>query len=108
MALYLEVGGLFNDSDLLERVEVATIIAANGLADNVANNAWVSQAYSSPTVEAKKVLRAVLATHNGLTAAQIQEATYNGLTVAQIQEPTDAALQTAVDNAVAVLVKAVA
>ena len=95
MATYTEIRDLFNDSALSNRVEVAVIIAANGLADNASNNAWVSQAYSSPTAESKKALMSVLASNNGLT-------------VAAIQGSTDAALQTAVDSAVAILVKALA
>ena len=95
MATYTELRDLFNDSALSNRVEVAVIIAANGLADNASNNAWVAQAYSSPTSEAKKALMSVLASNAGLTVAAIQGA-------------TDAALQTAVDSAVSILVKALA
>ena len=95
MASYTEIRDLFNDSELSNRVEVAVIIAAQGLADNAGNNAWIAQAYASPTGEAKKALMAVLAANSGLT-------------VAAIQGSTDAALQTAVDSAVAVLVKALA
>ena len=95
MATYTEIRDLFNDSTLSNRVEVAVIVAANNLADNVSNNAWVAQAYSNPTAEAKKVLMAVLATNAGLDVSAIQGA-------------TDAALQTAVDSAVVILVKALA
>lgn len=93
MATYTEIRDLFNDSVLLNRVEVAVIISANNLADDANNNSWVAKAYSSTVSEAKKALMAVLATHNGLTVAQIQGA-------------TDAALQSAVDIAVSTLVKA--
>ncbi len=95
MATYIELRDLFSDSALLNRIEVAIIIAANGLADNASNNAWVSQAYSNPKAEAKKALMSVLAVNNGLTKTQIQGA-------------TDAALQTAVDTAVSTLIKALA
>jgi hypothetical protein len=93
MAAYTELRGLFNDSELLGKIEVATIIAANNLIDNIANNAWVAQAYTSPKAEAKKALMAVLATNSSATVAQILEA-------------TDSTIQTAVDAAVETLVKA--
>ena len=93
MATYTEIRDLFNDSELLNRVEVAVIIAANGLADNANNNSWVEKAYSSTSSESKKALMAVLATHNTLSVADIQGA-------------TDTALQLAVDTAVSTLVKA--
>lgn len=95
MATYTELRGLFNDDSLRNRVEVAVIIAANGLADNINNNAWVAQAYSNPRREADRALMAVLAENNALD-------------VATIQASTDVALQTAVDSAVAILVKALA
>tara|TARA_R110002096_G_scaffold34857_2_gene99322 strand:+ start:392 stop:685 length:294 start_codon:yes stop_codon:yes gene_type:complete len=95
MATYTEIRDLFNDSVLKNRVEVAVIIAANGLADNASNNAWVSQAYNNPKAEAGKALMAVLAANNGLSVAAIQGA-------------NDAAIQGAVDTAVATLVKALA
>lgn len=93
MATYSELRDLFNDADLLNRVEVAVIIEANGLADNASNNAWVAAAYSSPKQEARKALMGVLATNNGLDVAQIQGA-------------TDAQLQSAVASVVSILVKA--
>ena len=93
MATYTELRDLFNDSELSNRVEVAVIIAANGLADNATNNAWVAQAYSSPKAEANKALMAVLASNSGLSVSAIQGA-------------TDTALQTAVDSVVTILVKA--
>ena len=95
MALYTELRDLFNDSTLQNRIEVAVIVAANDLSDSASNNAWVAQAYSNPKAEAKKALMSVLATHNGLTVAQIQGA-------------DDATLQTAVDAAILTLVKALA
>ena len=95
MASYTELRDLFNDSELSNRVEVAVIVSANSLADNASNNAWVAQAYANPTAEAKKVLMAVLATNAGLDVSAIQGA-------------TDAALQTAVDTAVSILIKALA
>ena len=95
MATYTEVRNLFNDSALANRVEVAVIIAANGLADNASNNAWDGAAYANPTTEARKALMSVLATNNALTVEAIQGA-------------TDVALQAAVDAAVSTLIKALA
>ncbi len=93
MANYLEIRDLFNDSDLKNRVEVAVIVAAQGLADSPDNNAWVAEAYNNPKGEAQKALMGVLAQNRAFTVAQIQGA-------------DDATLQTAVDAAVATLVKA--
>ena len=95
MATYTELRDLFNDDTLRNRIEVAIIIAANGLADNANNNAWVAQAYSNPRAEAEKALMSVLAENNALDVTAIQTA-------------TDAALQTAVNTAVTTLVKALA
>jgi len=93
MATYLEVRDLFKDSDLQAKAEVAVIKAANGLADNANNNAWVADAYSNPKGESLKALMGVLASNSALTVEQIQSA-------------SDAALQTAVDSAVDTLIKA--
>ena len=93
MATYTELRALFNDSDLLERVEAAIIIAANDLASNAANNAWVAEAFKSPNSEAKKALMGVIAANSGSTVAQIQGA-------------SDSVLQTNVDSVVATLVNA--
>ena len=93
MATYLEIRVLFGDSDLLERVEVAVLIATNGLADNAANNAWVEAVFSSPCKEAQKVLMGVLAVNNAST-------------VEAIQGSTDAILQSHVNAIVATLISA--
>ena len=95
MATYTELRALFHDSDLLERAEVSVIVAANGLADNAANNAWVAVAFSSPNSEAKKVLMGIIAANSAAS-------------VAAIQGSTDGQLQTQVDAVVATLVSAMA
>ena len=73
MATYKELRGLFNHSDLLERVEVAVIVAANNLADTPTNNAWVAVAFSSPNSEAKKALMGVIAANADKTLTEIDE-----------------------------------
>ena len=98
MASYQDIRTLFSDSDLFEKIEVATVIAANGLLSGtptVAQKAWAAAVFSSPGVEAKKALMAVLAT-------------YSNLTVEQIQTALDPAIQTGVDAVVGVLVDAMA
>lgn len=98
MATYQELRSLFNDSDLLEKVEVATVIAANDLlatTPTTAQKAWAAQVFASPKTEAQKALMAVLAENSGLTVAQIQGA-------------TDTAVQTNVDGVASILVDALA
>ena len=95
MAAYKDLRVLFNDSDLLERTETAIIIAANNLPANIANNAWIAQAFASPNAEAKKALMGVIAANSAQTIAAIQAA-------------DDATLQTNVDSVVATLVSAMA
>lgn len=93
MATYTELRALFHDSDLLERAEVSVIVAANGLADNAANNDWVATAFSSPNSEAKKVLMGIIAANSDAD-------------ISVIQSSTDAQLQVQADLVVATLVAA--
>ena len=96
MATYTELRGLFNDSELLGKIEVAAIIAANDLLSGTptANDrAWAAGAFSSPKAESKKVLMSVLAENSGLAAASITSA-------------TDAAIQNNVNSVVPQLVLA--
>lgn len=93
MATYNELFDLFSDDGLRNRCEVAVIIAVEALTDTPANNAFVAQAYTNTRGVAEQALMAVLASNNGLTVNQIQNA-------------SDAALQSAVDSVVATLVKA--
>ena len=94
MATYLEIRQLFNDSDLYNKIQVASTIAAEAIrvedaaTDNHANRLlWAKSAFESPNAVAKKMIMAVLAGNADLTVAQIQGA-------------TDAAIQTKVDAAV--------
>ena len=94
MATYQELKSLFKDSDLLEKVEVAIIIAANGkIAGTAAEQAWAVTAFNNPTAEAKKALMSVLAANNASTVETIQGA-------------ADATIQTNVDAVTDVLVAA--
>lgn len=98
MATLRELRGLFRDSDLLEKVESATVIAANNLlgsTPSAADKAWASQVFSDPFREAQKVLMAVLADNSAAATATIQGA-------------SDAAIQTSVNTVVPNLVDALA
>ena len=98
MATYQELRRLFTDSDLLEKVEVAIVIAANDMlatTPTAAQKAWAAHVFANPGAEAKKALMAVLA---GNSAA----------TVGQIQAATDSSVQTQVDAVASVLADALA
>lgn len=100
MATYQELRVLFNDSNLLEKVEVAVVIAANTLVADPAtpdapDKAWAAQVFSNPKAEAQKAVMAVLAENSGATVSAIQTA-------------TDASIQTNVDGVVSTLVDALA
>jgi hypothetical protein len=94
MATYLEIWGLFNDSTLNSKVGSACIIAADSIrteAGTVANHVnrlkWAKRVWADPVSIAAEMLKAVLAANNSLTLAQITGA-------------SDAAIQTAVNNAI--------
>lgn len=98
MASYEELRSLFNNSDLINRIDVAIIISANNLlagTPTATEQSWAAYVFSKPRVEAEKALMAVLATNNTLTTAQITSA-------------LDPALQSAVDTVVPTLVSAFA
>ena len=98
MATLQELRGLFTDSDLLEKVEVATVIAANNLlsgAPTTAEKAWAANVFSGPKSESSKALMSVLAANAALTTTALQGA-------------SDAAIQANVDSVVSVLVDAMA
>lgn len=82
MADYKELRALFNDSDLMERTEVAVVVAANNLLSGTptaAQKAWAAAVFSSPLGEARKAWMAVLATNNTASVAVIQGATDTAL-----------------------------
>ena len=98
MATYKELRDLFNDSDIKNKVEVATIIYAQSLASGTptaAQKAWVSSVLQSSATEAGKITLGVLAANSGFTVAQIQGA-------------SDAAIQGQVDAIAPILIDALA
>lgn len=89
MATYLELRTIFTDSDLMEKLEVAVIIAAQTILagdddtdppwDQTAGAhdirvKWAAAAIKSTSTVATAMLKAVLAANNTLTVAQIQGA----------------------------------
>lgn len=96
MATYAELRALFADTAILEKVEVATIIAANNLlggTPTAADEIWAAAVFSAPRAEGTKAMMAVLAENNTATVAQIQNA-------------SDATVQTQVNAVVPHLVAA--
>lgn len=94
MATYIELIGLSADSTLKQRVTVACVIAANVIATedpatvNHANRLeWGKRVYANPESMSSQMLWSVLAQNSSLTVAQINSA-------------SDAAIQTAVNNAI--------
>jgi len=78
MATYLELKALFNDSDLMDRVQVAAVIVASDFLENTptaAQKAWASAVFDSPRAEAKKLLMAVLADKKSMSVSEIQALT---------------------------------
>lgn len=99
MATLAELQGLFSDAALLPKVQTACVLAAEVIRteaaetpDHTARMAWAKIALNNPATEAVWVLKAVLAQNSTLTVAQIQGA-------------SDAALKTAVTNAITAFVK---
>jgi hypothetical protein len=94
MASYVEIRNLFSHDDLKNRVEVATVVAANGLlAGTAAEQKFAAHVFSNPRLVSDKVLMSVLAANRTATVAQITGA-------------SDSALQTAVQVAIPALVVA--
>lgn len=94
MATYQELGQLFTDDALRNRVEVACIIAAEtirtedaGVTNHVNRLIWAKRAFQAPKSIRDEMLRALLAANKDET-------------VAGIQGVTDVALQALVDEAV--------
>ena len=96
MATLQELRGLFNDSDLREKVEAALVIAMQAKLEGTPSDSeiiYAAYVFSNPTTEACKAVMSVLGTNADLTTAQIRGA-------------ADAALQGAVDSVVDTLVTA--
>ena len=94
MATYLELRGMFADGTLKNQIEVACIVAAEGIrtedegTNNHANRlVWAKAAFTNPNVIRERMLMALLAANKDAT-------------VDTIQSVSDATLQTLVDAAV--------
>jgi hypothetical protein len=94
MATYIELRNLFGNGDLLNKIEVACLVAAAAIVaedagtSNHANRlVWARNTYTTPRAMAEKMLMAALAANKASTVAQITGA-------------TDATLQTIVDSSV--------
>ena len=101
MATYTELYGVASSRQLLERVTIAVAIAANAIRneDNTVTDLegrrrWAFRALTNPEGEAQKMVWALLA---GNASA----------TLTQINNVTDAAIQTAVNDLVALFAKVV-
>ncbi len=97
MATYLEIRGLFNDSELLNRVTTATIVYAHNAIGGatIDQKKWIATALANPTSEAQKILMGVLAANKNSTVEQILGA-------------TDAVIQSKVDLIAPLLIDALA
>ena len=94
MATYIELRQLYGHGDLLNRIEVACIVAAEkirtedaGTANHANRLVWAKSTFSNTRPVAERMLMALLAANRALTTQQL-------IAVA------DADLQTAVDGAV--------
>jgi len=96
MATLQELRGLFNDSDLMEKVEAATVISANDLISGtptVDEQKWAAAVFGGPRQESKKAMLAIIAENNGLSTSAILGA-------------SDGAIKTQVSDVVSTLVVA--
>lgn len=94
MATLAEIWTLLEDPALKEKVSAACLIAAEtvrtedaGTANHANRLIWAKQTFKNPVGAGQNFLKALLAANSTLTVAQLQGA-------------TDAAIQTAVNNAV--------
>jgi hypothetical protein len=101
MATYLELDTAGGDADLLKKITVAIMIAAQELAEQTSplptadDRRWIRQALYEPESEGLKALRYILAKNN--TAA-----------IGVITGADDATIQTQVDAIVPTLVQSMA
>lgn len=98
MATYQELRALSSDSDLIEKVQTACVVAAHGLSSGTpttAEKSWIASVLANPVSVAMQATMFVLAANKSATVAQIQSA-------------TDASVQTNVDTIVPILVDAAA
>src|SRR3990167_6199303 len=95
MATYTELRNLFDNPVLRGRVETAVVVTANAIAaavvtETAARKTWANKALLNTEQEARLVLKLALAQNKSAS-------------VAQINAVSDSALQTIVENAVALL-----
>jgi len=98
MATYQELRALSSDSDLIEKVQTAVIVAAHNLSigtPTTADKSWIASVLGNPLTVATQATLFVLAANKDATVAQIQGA-------------TDASVQANVDDIVPILVDAAA
>jgi len=79
MATYAQLHELMHDSNLIDKVEIAVIVAAQGIVNGgetnqVQRNKWAAQAFKAPRYTAKNILPAVLAKNKDLSVTAIQGA----------------------------------
>jgi len=82
MATYIELRQIFGNGDLLNKIEVACIVAASiiqnedaGTANHANRVLWAASVFSQSRPWAEKMLMALLAANRAATAQQITEAT---------------------------------
>lgn len=104
MATYIELRNLFNDSDLRNRIQTGSIVAAQEAMEDPINFPtstadtelqtdrllWAARVFNSPVREGQKMLFSAIADNRVLTVAQITGA-------------TDAQLQTAINKVIDLL-----
>lgn len=74
MATLQELRGLYSNSDLMEKVEAAVIIAVQSILDGtptLSDQKYAAHVFGSLREEAQKALMGVLAKNNAATPAQI-------------------------------------
>lgn len=94
MATYLELRNLYQDGDLLNKLDVAICIAAQGLLDGAPTSgeaAWAVSTLRQPRANAETVLKYLLAVNSSVEASAIASA-------------SDATIQSSVDAVVPKLV----
>ena len=81
MATYLELRQLFGNGDLLNKIEVACIVAADtirnedpGTANHTNRLVWAASCFQNTRPVAEKMLMAILATNKTSSAAAIEGA----------------------------------
>lgn len=93
MATLQELRGLFSNSDLMEKVEAALLIAVQAILDGsptLSDQRYAAHVFENPGVEARKALMSILAVNSSATTGQIVGA-------------NDATIQSNVNNVVGTL-----